>query len=148
VVAREAKPTATLAMAASSAITIENSPRATSVAPARTWPRILMPARRAAHAPLAVLVTTVTAANATAGPITAGIACGSVCSPKNTKNTAAKRSRSGESNCWALSDTRPDRAMPMRKAPTASETCSPCAMPATSSVMPSTESSRTSLCSE
>ncbi len=66
---------------------------------------------------------------------------GLVLRPKKTKNTAAKRSRSGLSREWAPSAASPESAMPTRNAPTAAETCNCWAMPATSRVRPSTTSS-------
>src|SRR5262245_36877484 len=125
-------------------MTIENSPRATSSVPARTRPRTPTPARRAAHQPVASLVAAVTQASAAAGSRAGGSWAGSVCKPKNTKNTAANRSRSGPSSARAPCAAGPDRAIPARNAPTAADACSACASPATRKARPSTLSSRTS----
>ena len=76
--------------------------------------------------------------------MTGGIAAGSVFSPKTTKNTAANRSRNGSSSLVALCAVEPEIAMPKRNAPTAADTCSADANPATSSASPSTLSRKTS----
>ena len=60
----------------------------------------------------------------------------SLVSPKNTKKVAAKRSRSGVSTWLAFAATLPDRAMPTRNAPTAADTPTWAARPATSMVRP------------
>lgn len=80
-------------------------------------------------------------ARISAGTITGGMLSGLVFSPKKTKKTAAKRSRSGTRTACAPSATSPESAMPTRNAPTAAETCNCWAIPATSSVSPSTTSS-------
>jgi len=103
-------------------MTMENSPRATRAPPARHRPRLAIPARRAAQWPVTILVAAVTTARTAAGRSTGGISAGSVLSPKNTKKTAANRSRSGLTSVWAPSATSPDKAMPTRNAPTAAET--------------------------
>jgi hypothetical protein len=51
-------------------MTIENSPRATSAAPARARPARPIPARRAAHHPVTIFVSAVTTASAAAGTMT------------------------------------------------------------------------------
>ncbi len=122
-------------------MTIENSPRATSAPPARQRPSTEIPDRRAAQYPVAIFVTAVSRASARAGSRTGGMLAGSVCSPKKTKKTAANRSRSGLSSVCAPSATSPDSAMPTRNAPTAADTWSCCATPATRIVRPSTTSS-------
>lgn len=129
------------AVTARPAMTIENSPRETSAPPARQRPRSAIPARRAAQYPVATLVSAVTRASSSAGSRTGGMLVGSVLSPKKTKKTAAKRSRSGLSRVCAPSAASPERAMPTRKAPTAADTWSCCARPATSRVSPRTTSS-------
>ena len=83
----------------------------------------------------------VSTASARAGSRTGGMLAGSVCSPKKTKKTAANRSRKGLSRVCAPSATSPDSAMPTRKAPTAADTWSCWATPATRIVRPSTTSS-------
>ncbi len=122
-------------------MTMENSPRATSVPPARQRPFTPTWARRAAQYPVAILVSAVTTASASAGSSTGGMLAGSVCRPKKTKNTAANRSRNGLSSVCAPSATSPDSAMPTRNAPTAADTWSCWASPATSRVRPRTTSS-------
>lgn len=126
------------AVTARPAMTMENSPRATRVPPARQRPLTPIPARRAAQYPVAIFVPAVTRASARAGSRTGGMLAGSVCRPKKTKNTAANRSRSGLSRVCVPSATSPERAMPTRNAPTAADTWSCWAMPATSRVRPST----------
>lgn len=86
------------AVTARPAMTIENSPRATSVPPARQRPLTPTPARFAAQYPVAIFVHAVTRASASAGSRTGRMLAGSVCRPKKTKNTAANRSRSGLSS--------------------------------------------------
>jgi hypothetical protein len=108
---------------------IENSPRATSAAPARTLPGRPTPARRPAIQPVANFVAIPVAAGAAAGSRATGDCPGSVDSPKNTRKTAANRSRSGMSRSRTRSATCPDRAMPTRKAPTAADTCTASAAP-------------------
>ena len=130
------------------AMTMENSPRATSVPPARHRPRDPIPARRAAYHPVPILVKTVTTASSRAGSSTGGIWAGSVESPKNTKKTAANRSRSGVSSLRAPSATSPESAIPTRNAPTAAETCNCWATPATRTVSPRTTRSSISGLSE
>jgi hypothetical protein len=132
------------AVTASPAMTMENSPLATSTAPARQRPRARTPARRAAHQPVATLVAAVTSARAPAARATGGMEPGSVCRPKKTKNTAANRSRRGASNGWAASAACPESAMPTRNAPTAAETLSCWAIPATTRATPRITSSRAS----
>ncbi len=125
--------------------TTENSPRGVSVTAARQRPRRLTPARRAATNPVAIFVAAVTTASASASGSTGRSLLGFVDSPKNTKNTAAKTSRSGASTSAAVRATVPDTAMPTRNAPTAADTLSSSASPATSRVRPSTPSSSDSL---
>ncbi len=120
---------------------MENSPRATSVPPARQRAPAETPARFAAQYPVAIFVSAVTTASASAGSSTGGMLEGSVCRPKKTKKTAAKRSRSGARRWCAPSATSPESAMPTRNAPTAADTCNCCASPAITSVSPSTTSS-------
>ena len=108
-----------------------NSPRETITVPARTWPAGPIPPRRAAHAPTPILVSAVTSPSANPGSSIGGMSAGRICNPKKTKKTAANRSRSGASRVYAFSATRPDSAMPTRKAPTASETWTSAAAPAT-----------------
>ncbi len=126
------------------AMTIENSPRAMSGAPARARPRRPITCRAAAHHPDATLVAPVTSASAAATPSADGSVPGSTWSAKKRKNVAAKRSRNGRMSAEARSDTEPESATPTRNAPTAAETRNRSAIPATSSVVPSTVRSRTS----
>ncbi len=126
-------------------MTIENSPRATSAVPARNRPIGPIPARRAAHHPVRIFVPTPATASRDAARSTGGSSAGEVSSPKKTKKTAANRSRRGLSTSRAPSATGPDTAMPTRNAPTAADTWSFWAAPATSRASPSTRSSRTSL---
>lgn len=93
-------------------------------------------------------MATVTTASSEAGTSTGGMSAGSVDSPKKTKNTAANRSRSGLNSRRVVWATSPESAMPTRKAPTAADTCSCWATPATSSVRPRTTSSSISGLSE
>ena len=86
-------------------------------------------------------VTIVTMASASAGSSMGMSPDESLVSPKNTKNVAAKRSRNGVSTWLAFAATLPDRAMPTRNAPTAADTPTCAARPATSIVRPSTPSS-------
>ena len=65
-------------------MTMENSPRATSVPPARQRPAPRMPARCAAYQPVATFVSAVTTARSSAVTSTGGMSAGSVDSPKNT----------------------------------------------------------------
>ncbi len=125
-------------------MTMENSPRAIRAVPARTRPGRAMPARRAAHQPVPTLVAAVTTASTPATAATGRRSPGSIWSPKNKKKVAAKRSRSGLTRRLARSWALPPRAMPTRKAPTAAETWSWAATPATSRVRPSTPSRRAS----
>ncbi len=129
-------------------MTMENSPRATRVPPARHRPPPRMPARRAAYQPVAIFVSAVTTARSSAGTSTGGMSDGSVERPKKTKKTAANRSRRGVRRVLAPSATSPDRAMPTRKAPTAADTWSSWARPATRRVRPRTTSSSISALSE
>src|ERR671915_429906 len=85
------------------AMTIENSPRAMSAAPARARPSGPMPTLLAAHQPVATFVSVVATARTKAQPSTGGIDLGSVWSPNTTKNTAANRSRNGSSSFVAFS---------------------------------------------
>ena len=84
------------------------------------------------------LVPIVSADRIRAGTNTGQMPAGSVTRPKKTKKIAANRSRSGESSCTALWATGPERAIPTRKAPTAADTLTCSANPATSMVRPST----------
>ncbi len=104
-----------------------------------------IPALRAAHQPVNTFVATPASASSRAGRNTGGISLGSVCRPKKTKNTAAKRSRSGVSTSRAPSATGPDTAMPTRNAPTAADTRTCWAAPATSRASPISRNSRISL---
>src|SRR2546429_397246 len=122
----------------------QRAPRGTSTVPARTRPSVPTPARLAASQPVTSFVPAVTTASAAAAGSTSGMAAGFVERPKKTKKTAAKRSRSGVRTFLASSATRPDSAIPIRNAPTAAETCSCSAMPATSSASPNTRRSSTS----
>ncbi len=71
-----------------------------------------------------------------ATPSTGGMDAGSVFRPNTTKKMAANRSRRGSSTRAAFSAVAPEMAMPSRNAPTAAETCSAEAIPATSSAAP------------
>ncbi len=61
--------------------------------------------------------------------------------PEEDEEDRREEIRNGLSSVCAPSATSPDRAMPTRNAPTAAETWSCCAMPATRIVRPSTTSS-------
>jgi hypothetical protein len=98
----------------------------------------------AARYPVKIFVALVISARIAAGNNTGGMLVGSVERPKKTKKIAANRARSGERSCWALCATRPDSAIATRNAPTAAETLTPCAIPATSMGSPRTPSSKDS----
>ena len=64
------------------------------------------------------------------------MSAGSVVSPKNTKNTAANRSRSGANRWRATSATSSVKSNPTRKAATAAEKLKTSAIPATKMAAP------------
>ena len=102
-------PTVTVpAATASPAMTMENSPRATSAAPARSRPSRadpVPPGRPPAGDHLGRRSSRRPARRRPAAP--AGSPPGRCCSPKSTKNTAANRSRSGSSSLVAFSAVAP-----------------------------------------
>src|SRR5919106_797408 len=131
-------------VAPSTAMTMENSPRAVSSAPARRRPRTPTLARVPANQPVPAFVAIPTAARPSAGPRTGGMPAGSRDRPKKAKNTPPNRSRSGVRSVLARSAAGPEMASPTRNAPTAAEIWSCSATPAASSAIPRIERSRVS----
>src|SRR5918996_1517553 len=126
-------------VAPSTAMTMENSPRAVSSAPARRRPRTPTLARVPANQPVPAFVAIPTAARPSAGPRTGGMPAGSRDRPKKAKNTPPNRSRSGVRSVLARSAAGPEIASPTRNAPTAAEIWSCSATPAASSAIPRIE---------
>jgi CPA2 family monovalent cation:H+ antiporter-2 len=107
---------------ASPAMTMLNSPRGIIAAPARSRAVVPSPASAPAIHPVAAFVAMPATASANAMPATGSSWLGLVCSPKNTKKTAANRSRRGASRSRAVCASGPDSAIPTRNAPTAADT--------------------------